>query len=380
MALTGATFAVWTSVLPKYLAELGFSPLEIALVAGASSVASIVTPLLGGQVADRWLPAERFLALSNGGAALLLFAAAGQRSFPALGGAVLAAWLFFANVLPLGSALALQHLSNPARQFPGVRAWATIGWVGGAVGLSGWLRIPGRDLGDSLWLAALLSAANAAYSLTLPHTPQRRGAAGPSAAGKVVGMLREPSFLAFTVLLFLQQAFAMFFFTNAAVFLPEVGVGRENLSAVLSIGQATEVAMVWLLPWVYGRLGAKGTIAIGMAAWVLRFGAFALGAPLWLVVASLSMHGPGFAFVRIAATIYIDRICDRDARSSAQGFLSVAVDGAGGVAGAVAAGLVATGAAGDWRTFWAVPGIGCLAILVLFLVLFRPKPAADGPA
>jgi len=379
MFLSGAAIAVWTSVLAKHVEQIGFTPLQAALAVGTASMASIVTPLLGGQVADRWLSSERFLAVSNLGGGVLLLLGASQQGFLALGSTLLGAWLFFANVFPLGTALALQHLADPARQFPGVRVWGTIGWVAGALGLTGWLHLPGHGLGDSLWLAGLIAVANGFYSFTLPHTPPRRSGVGPSATGKVLSMLREPSFAIFMAIFFMQQVFAMFYVTNAAVFLPVVGVSPANLPVVIGIGQTAEIAMMWGLPLVYRRFGEKGTMALGMAAWVLRFGVFSLGGPAWLVIASIAFHGPGFAFVRIAATMYIDRICERDVRSSAQSLLAVVIDGASGVLGAVLAGLVSGHLAGHWRAFWIIPAIGGAVILAVFLAAFRPKATSGAP-
>jgi MFS family permease len=377
MFLTGATNAVWVSVLAKYLQTLGFTPLEFSLVVQTGAVASIIMPLLGGQIADRWLPSERFLAISNLGAAALLFLGASQVRFWGLGSALLGASLFYANVFPLVTAMALRHLSEPGRQFAGVRVWGTIGWVLGAWGLTGWLVGTGRGLGDCLWLAGIVAAANGIYSFTLPHTPPVLLQAGPSATGKVFAMLKEPSFALFMAIFFIQQLFGVFYGTTVAVFLPSptVGVSEAHLSAVISIGQIAEIPMLWGLPWVYRRFGEKGTMALGMAAWGLRFGVFALGGPPGLVIASIALHGPAFAFVRISATMYVDRISERDVRSSAQSLLAVLVDGVGGFLGAFLVSGVFRAAAGDWRTFWLVPAIGCVTILGIFLAAFRPRPA-----
>lgn len=379
MFLSGAVIAVWTSALSKHADSLGFTPFQVSLVVATASMASILTPLLGGQVADRWLSSERFLVVANLGGAALLFLAAGQRGFAGLGGCLLGAWLFFANVFPLGTALALQQLPDPARQFPGVRVWGTIGWVLGALGLTVWLRGSGRGLGDSLWLAGLLAAANGLYSITLPSTPPRRAGAGASATAKVVSMLRDPSFALFIAVFFVQQVFAMFYVRDAAIYLPAVGVREAYLPVVIGIGQTAEIGMMWALPFVYRRFGEKGTMALGMAAWVVRYAAFAL-APHWLVIASIALHGPGFAFVRIAATMYVDRVCARDVRSSAQSLLAVVIDGAGGVLGALLAGAVSARLGADWRSFWLVPAAGCAASLAVLLACFRPRPTSESPA
>ena len=56
--------------------------------------------------------------------------------------------------------------------------------------------------------SAVLAAVNAIYSFTLPHSPPSRSRTGPSAAGKALRMLRDPSFAVFVASLFVAQLFS----------------------------------------------------------------------------------------------------------------------------------------------------------------------------
>jgi hypothetical protein len=259
--------------------------------------------------------------------------------------------------------------------------WGTIGWVAGAWALGTWLRAhPDRGIGDGLKLAGLLAGVNALYSLTLPHTPPRREGKLGSALGKALAMTRDPSFLLFTTLMFFLALFANFYFSNLPIFLGAVGVRDVHLSGVISIGQMVEIPAVFLLPWVYARMGPKGTLLVGIAAWAVRFFLFARGHPAGVVIVGLALHGPCFAFGRIGATLYVERVCPPDARASAQAFLSLVMDGAGMLAGALVAAEVSTWLGSDWTRFWSLAGAGVLGIFFAFAGLFRPpEPFPGGP-
>ena len=63
MFVSGAVIGAWAPILAKYLEGLGYSPLQIMLACGTGSLANILSALLAGQIADRWLATERLLAL-----------------------------------------------------------------------------------------------------------------------------------------------------------------------------------------------------------------------------------------------------------------------------------------------------------------------------
>lgn len=379
MFVSGTVIGVWTVAMLQYFRSLKFGEYQVACGASTFPIAAAVSSMVAGQIADRRMASEKLMGLCSLGASVLLLAAWKRTDFPSLWGLLLGAALMASPVIPLGTAMSFRHLEDAARNFPIVRVWATIGWVAGANLLSLWQHLTGRGLGDAMVLAAVLMFLNAGYSLTLPHTPPTRDAAGRSAAGKAVAMLRDPGFALFTGLLFLLSLFSAFYYSRIAIFITDAGVKEHNLSMMLSTGQGFEILMVFALPLLYVRFGAKGTIALGMAAWTLRCALFAVGSPLSLLVVGLVLHGVCFACGRIAATIYVDRVCEKDARASAQSLLAVTVDGAGMILGSILAGAVSKhysiGATWDWRSVWTVPAVGCAVVLIVFLAGFRPRPA-----
>lgn len=379
MFLAGAVNGAWQPVLAPYLKTLGLGEFQIAVCLATVPIATMIAPIAAGQAADRWFASERLVALLSLVSGCLMFAARPIVSFIPFTAVFFSAMLFAAPLIPMSTALSLQNLPDGARDFPLVRACMTFGHVAGANLLSLWLWATHRSFSDSLAVAGLLALLNAAYTLTLPNTPPRRDSGGRSAIGRAAGLLRDPGTALFFALLFLVQLFGTSYYARGPLFLLEAGVSDEALSALMSIGQVTEIFVVLLLPWVFARWGAKGTIAVGIAAWAGRFFLWSSGSGFPVLIAAVALHGVCFACARIAATIYVDRICPRDARSSAQSLLSLSVDGSGNFLGNFLIGAVAahytTGGAVQWRSVWLIPAIGCAAVLAVFLAAFRPRRA-----
>ncbi len=385
MFLQFAVLGSWAPVLGHHLAALGLDRLQIGAILSTGSLGLILMSPLMGQIADRWLAAEKLLAvcfLMN--AAFLILAwrvgASDPARFGRLWGLMLAASLFLAPTFALTSAVAFHHLRDARRDFAVVRVFGTIGWIAAGLALGAWMALSRRPIGDCLAQGAAFGLLNAVLSLTLPSTPPRRDAAARFAFGRAIGMLRNPTFALFTALSFVLAIFSTFSYFRAAEFYAAIGVRDEVLSTALSVGQLSEILAMLLLPWLYGRFGVKAVIALGLTAWVARYGLLALGKPLFLMLAAQGLHGFCFTFASVAGQLYVERVCPPDVRASAQGLHSLVGGGLGMFLGGYAGGFVLRAVSADagpaWTRFWAVAAAGCLVVLVVLLAAFRPRDPA----
>ncbi len=163
---------------------------------------SVIVPLGAGQLVDRLMRTQRFLALAYGlGAALLALLASGsviQEGWLFL--LFLVFWMIIAPSYGLCNSLAMRHLDDPGRQFGGIRLWGTIGWmaVGWLVSLAmGWTGAnrSGGGCYEAFLIATVLSIIVALYCLTLPDTPPlARDSASGGWAGldETLGLFRKP--------------------------------------------------------------------------------------------------------------------------------------------------------------------------------------------
>lgn len=381
MFLTFAILGAWQTVLAQYLQDLGLTGKEVSLVLGCGALAAMLSPLVAGRIADRWLATERFLALSNLCCGGFLLAASRATTFGALWWLSIGAALFYVISIPLGTAMSMVHLPD-SRDFPWVRLWGTVGWVAAGGFLWVWQSLTGRGIGDCYGVAGAIALLNGAYSITLPHTPPQPAGRRRGAAPGALALLKDPSLALFLGLLFCLQVSAAFYYARGAIFYHAAGVSKQALSVVMSIPQAAEIGAMLLLPAVYARFGAKWTVAAGIAAWAVRFGIYSLGHPLGLLVGAQVLHAAGFAFVRIAASVYVENVTPRELRATSQSLLSCLIDGAGAFLGVYVAGAVSDALfreSARWAAYWVIPAAASLAVLLAFLLGFRPR-AAGGTA
>ncbi|MDV7395872.1 MFS transporter, partial [Arthrospira platensis SPKY1] len=66
-----------------------------------------------------------------------------------------------------------------------------------------------------------------------------------------------------------------FYYQETNRFLNEIGM--ENAASKMTLGQMSELIFLFLMPFFFRVLGVKKMLAIGMAAWVLRYLAFGFG-------------------------------------------------------------------------------------------------------
>jgi nucleoside transporter len=290
--------------------------------------------------------------------------------------------LFYMPTLGLTNTLSFHNMTAPEKQFPIVRVFGTIGWIAGNIAVS---KLEGGDKSPTQFLLAGGAAVLLGlYSLSLPHTP-------PPSAGKAVStreilgldslaLLAKPGYAVFILCSFLICIPLAGYYNQARNFVEFVGFAEPTFT--MSYGQMSEILFMVSMPLFFARLGVKWMLAVGMLAWVARYGLFAFGADdkvLWMALGGVLLHGICYDFFFVTGFLYVDRAAPKELRGQAQGFLVLVTQGLGlGVGAKVVEKLVERstpeGAAMDWHSFWQALAIAALVVLVAFVALFRePK-------
>jgi nucleoside transporter len=394
MLLQLAIWGAWAPKLFPYMGQLGFEPWQQSLVGSAWGIAAILGIFFSNQFADRNFSAERFLAASNviGGVALL--ACAYFTDFWSFFTAFLIFSLVYVPSMSVSNAIAFAALRDPAKHFGTIRMGGTVGWI-----LVSWPFIfllsanAGPDQVRLIFVVgAIVSFVFAAYSLTLPHTPPKRDAAGidPLAWRRAIKLLGIPSIGILFIVTFIDSVVHNGYFVMADGFLTNrVGIDANLSMIVLSLGQVAEILTMIVLGFVLVRLGWKWTMIVGILGHAARFLAFAYSPDsVPTVIAVQLLHGICYAFFFATVYIFVDAAFPKDVRSSAQGLFNLLILGIGNVAAsllfpALMAQFVVGGAepgttAVDYRTLFMVPA-GMALFAVLLLALFF-KPAERAPA
>jgi nucleoside transporter len=398
MVLQIAVWGAWAPKLFPYMTMLGFTAGQQALVGSSWGIASIVGIFFSNQFADRTFAAERFLAASHALGGLCLVGTALATSFGPFFACYLGFSLLYVPTLSVSNTVAFANLADPARDFGTVRMGGTVGWV-----LASWpfvfLLSAQATAAQVRWIflvAAIVSFAMAAYSLTLPHTPPRRDASvDPLAWRRAVRLLARPYVAVLFVVTFIDSVVHNGYFVVSDAFLTNrVGIAGNLSMVVLSLGQIAEIGTMLLLGRVLGALGWRTTMIVGILGHAARFLVFALAPDsVATIVAVQLLHGICYAFFFATVYIFVDDAFPKDVRASAQGLFNLLILGVGMVVASFVFPLlveslssIESGAAGphtvvDYRTLFMVPVALATAGALLLAVGFRPPrrgPGGDG--
>ncbi len=375
----------WYVTVTTWVSQtLHFNDEQAALVAGTTAIGAVVSPFLGGWIADNLMPAQYMLALLHLIGGILLYLASMQTNFGPLYWIVLAYAVLYMPTLGLVNAIAFRQMRDPKTEFPFIRVLGTIGWICAGLAISYILH--GEATALPLKMSAIASIVLAVYSLTLPHTPPQATEAfsvGNLFPVEVRRMFRDRSFLIFAIASFLICVPLQFYYAFTNPFLTQIGVA--NSAGKMAFGQVSETLCMLLIPFFFRRLGVKWMLAVGMVAWVLRYALFAFGDAgpgVWMLLLGIVLHGICYDFFFVTGQIYTDRKAPPAYRSAAQGMITLITYGIGMLLGAWLSGKVvhayattlADGTqAHNWHAIWLFAGGLSAVILLLFLVAFRER-------
>ena len=375
--LLGMSPGFYIPALTNILLARGLDSVWVQWAWLAGPVASLLSPVSVGALADHRFDAEKLFGWIGLASAVLLALA-----FRVLEGGGDPVWfiilMFGSSVVAapmwgMFSSIAMTHLRAGEREFPLVRLGGTLGWMAAGFATSLVLQADTSPLAG--YAAAATRLAGACFAFTLPRTPP-------------VGSSRDlRTLLGFDAFRLLRERdHAVFFATTALLSMPLVAfymwtpahlreVGDGHASATMALGQVSEILAMLLMVALLGRFRVKSLLLFALGLSALRYGLFAWsgwsghGHGLWIGVA---LHGLCYTLYFITAQLFLDRRVPLGMRSQAQGLLSLFSNGLGSLLGTVMVrrlhdAVVADGS-GDWTRFWLILGgmIGILTLLFAF--------------
>jgi nucleoside transporter len=387
MFLEFAVWGAWSVILGKHMDHLGFTGQQISNVYLTTALGAMLSPLVAGWVADRFMPNQIFTGIVHLIGAVLLFVAWQQTTYTPMFYALLVYSILYMPTIALTNAIAFHHMKD-SKKFGNVRVWGTIGWIAISWTLALYLYVWRHAapetwrVGDCLAGAGVLSIMMGLYCFSLPNTPPAKQAKNPYAFLEAFRLTSNRNFAVLLVISFIVAIELPFYYSFTNIFLTDakhgVGLSPDGALGAMSIGQVAEMAFMVLLAPALLKFGMRGTIVLGILAWPVRYAIFAIGQPWWLVVLAQGLHGICYSFFFAGGMIAVERLCQKDIRASAQGLMVFATNGVGMLIGNLISGrlfdlFVKAEVPHAWPKFFLVPIAVTIIGAIAFALLFRER-------
>ncbi|MTH48021.1 MFS transporter [Intestinirhabdus alba] len=390
----------WNMTMGLVLSSYGMANI-IGTAYGLLGVATLISPLFIGMVADRFFASQKIMGILHLINAAIIFST--PQFIEAQDQTMTLVMIFLVGILfypttALSNSISFHHI-NGVKYFPVIRVFGTFGFmaIGFIIGQLGYS-------GDTMtwYIAAAAGVALGLYCFTLPNTPPK--AKGSAFALRdllcldALALFRDRNFsllmLSILVLMIPKTAYSAYI----PVFLKALGF--DNAATMMQIGIASEVIFMFLLSAILLRLGFKVTLLIGAVCWVIRsllFSGAAVDSGVYWVLFGLLLQGFCWDFFFTVADIYVDRKAGEKIKAQAQSLRFIVSNGVGLLFASTVCGqlfnqtVTTPGPEGltQWQMFWIWPAIVAAVVSLLFWLLFRDdlsgkkspaaQPAAERP-
>ncbi|MBT5185789.1 MAG: nucleoside permease [Kordiimonadaceae bacterium] len=373
----------WFVTLGTYLSSIGFSGADIGTAYLTNNIGAIISPLFIGLIADRFFSAEKVMAILHLVGGVILYYVSDLTTTSAILTGFLIYNSCYMPTMALANTVSFNQMNAPDAQFPKIRVWGTIGWIAAGLTISYVLAGQFVDVEASavpMKMGAAASILMGLYCFTLPNTPPTNTDEKVSLKDilglDALALMKDRSFAIFAICSLLISIPLAFYYAFANLYLNELGM--ESTAAKMSLGQVSEVGFMVLMPFFFRRFGVKWMLAVGMAAWIIRYALFAAGDMdnmVWMLYGGIILHGICYDFFFVTGQIYVDNKADKKIRASAQSFIALLTYGVGLAIGSSLSGQVVdiftTDGVKDWNGIWMTPCIIAAVVTAIFLLTFK---------
>ncbi len=384
-------WGAWFVTLGIYLNNnLHATGSQSASVFSTQSWGAIIAPFIIGLIADRYFNAEKILGVLHLIGAILMYQMYGASDISVFYPYVLAYMILYMPTLALVNSISFNQMKDPEKEFSNIRVLGTIGWIVAGLLISFAFYWDSEEnvkaglMKNTFLMSSIASLVLGIFSFTLPKTPPKVAKGTKVSVSDIIGLdalklLKDKNFAIFFVASILICIPLAFYYQYASQYLSNIGV--SNPAGKMTIGQASEVIFMLLLPVFFKKFGFKKTILVGMLAWAIRYTLFAYGNSgdlAFMIIIGIALHGVCYDFFFVSGQIYTNAKAGEKYKSAAQGLITLATYGVGMLIGFEVAGWIAdTYTTGkdvfDWKMIWIIPAGIALVVFFLFAVSFHDK-------
>jgi PPP family 3-phenylpropionic acid transporter len=367
------TMGAYFPYLPPWLAEQGFSGVQISLITALMPVMSVLAPPLFGLLSDSFALRGALIRVAGFGA-ILACATLAAFSFSDLGSSfsllficIFAFTFFRAPMAQLSDVLALEQAGDYAR----LRVWGSIGFMvaaplaGRYVPLSPTWMLP---LSVGLGLVAVFAISFALPARgKLPETPTLT---------ETRKLLRRGLFQWFLLVAALGQAAHAAYDLCISLHLRDLGASGTTIGFAWAIATAGEVVVMAISAWLLRRFSLAWWLLIALVTGALRWAFLAGASDVDLIVALQPVHGLTFGMRWVVSMMIVRSFASNSNLATAQG-LYLAAMSAGGALGLVSWGKLydLAGSRDVFSGACALATLAALSVLPLLRRQTRRQPA-----
>ncbi|TCW15252.1 nucleoside transporter [Raoultella sp. BIGb0138] len=372
----------WNMTMGLVLSTYG-----MATIIGSSyallGLATILSPLFIGMVADRFFASQKVMAilhLINAGVILCV-----PQFIEAHNTAMTLLMIFFVGLLfypttALANSISFSHI-NGVKYFPLIRVFGTFGFmaIGFIIGQMGY-----SDDTMTWYIASASGVALGLYCFTLPDTP-------PKAKGRVftlrdllcldaLSLFKDRNFSILMLSIFVLMIPKTAYSAYIPVFLKALGF--NNAASMMQVGIACEVIFMFLLSFFLLKAGFKVTLMMGAVCWIIRsmfFSQAALDSNMMFVLIGLMLQGFCWDFFFTVGDIYVDRKARPEIKAQAQSLRFIVSNGFGLLFASTICGQIFNNtvteqgpqALPQWESFWFFSAIIAGVVSAFFIIFFK---------
>jgi len=365
-------------ILSVYFKDyLGFSGLQVGIILSIASILSILSPFLTSWIVDRIITSRHLMIICHSVGAILMVVFSLQRSYPMVLTTYFLCMILLIPTYALINTLVF-HNTKDSTKFGLIRVWGTIGWI-----LAGWLvsfiwkntQSPDNML-YAPRLSALFSLVVVFLTIKLPKITLDKNKQVSIIPREAFRVIIKPEVLVILLAVFISSIGDRFYSYGTPLFLQSIGVYKDNILIVLSLGQGPEIIMLFALAFMIRKFGFKNIFIIALIMQVFRFSIFYLRGPLPLTFIGVSLNGFIFALFYAASTIYLDNFTSKESRGGVHQLFSLVSVGISGLTGNLIAGWFAqtftSGNSINFNIFWRFPLLlSFIAMLILGFFMKR---------
>ena len=333
-----------------YLKSIKFDAIEIAVLLSVQPVMRMLAPNLWGWLADH--SGKRLLVVQVA-AILSAVCYLGVFLTTSFWGMLLVLCLmsfFWSASMPLVEATTLSYLGKHSARYGRIRSWGSVGFIMTVVGLGqafdyiaiAWL----------LWAGLVCEIGILIFSRQIPHTEV---VAHHTDSQPVKQIVLQRRVLVLFGACFLMSVAHVPYYTFYSIYLVEHGYAKSSVGGLWALGVICEIAVFFIMPWLFNRYGYTRILLASFACAVARF--LMIGWCVDLIVVLLIaqiLHAATFGAYHAASLGLVHEFFKGRHQSKGQALFGSFTYGAGGMVGGLASGPI-------WQHYGATVLYSCSA-------------------